>query len=155
MRSCKCRGYGPLKALHHKESSLSCGCHYHCSSRGFLKLLTVLEAAPIVSLSLSLSLSLTRPGVSGNYRVIHQSLVNQSINVTNTTHGERRGSHHPEYTVVNTIINIHRIGNMHRKEINQPRTMKSGSLSKRVCFVSLLRLSRNRLASTQLFFKSI
>ena len=68
--------------------------------RGILKLLTrPEEAAP--------SLSLSGPGVSGNYRVIHQSLVNQSINVTNTTHGERRGSHHPEYTLVNTIINIH------------------------------------------------
>ena len=62
--------------------------------RGILKLLTrPEEAAP--------SLSLSGPGVSGNYRVIHQSLVNQSINVTNTTHGER-SSHQYQSTLVNT-----------------------------------------------------
>ena len=127
-----------LQGLHHKESSLSYGCHYHCSSRGFLKLLTGLEAAPSLSLSLSLSAGCfwqLSCNPSESCQPIHQCYKHNTRREERLTSPRvHSGQHNHKYPPT-----------MHRKEINQSRTIKSGSLSNRVSFVSMLRFSRNKL----------
>ena len=108
------------------------GCHYCCSSLGSLKLLTGgWSQLPVSPLSLSAGCFWQLScNPSESCQPIHQCY----------KHNTRRGAQLTSPAeMVNTIINIQH--KMHRKDINQGRTMKSvkeDSLSNTVCFMLTL-----------------